>query len=244
MRRLAILALVGLVSGCEAEPETSTVDATAGSVTATESAAIDAEIGLAPTASAAEPASDAVVVNVEDMTIESEADWERLEAELAAMPPIRTGPMASVPVADDPLGSELAAERQMQLNLPRANHPLWNTLRQTRISIDEQTQLFRASHPSSVRALAGSRVTVRGYMLPLEASDRTRHFLVSPYTPVCFFHPPAEPNEVIEVRLSRPIDAGYHLVEVSGVLRLADSGEKGLFFVMDNGNGRVVERIE
>lgn len=244
MRRLAMLALLGLVSGCGAEPATSTVDSTTGSVTATESAAIDEELGLAPAVSAAEAASEVVVLNAEDMTLDSEADWARLEAELAAMPPIRTGPMASVPSAGGPNDSELAAERQMQLNLPRADHPLWTTLRQTRISIDERTQLFRAVHPGPVRVLAGSRVTVRGYMLPLEASDRTRHFLVSPYTPVCFFHPPAEPNEVIEVKLSRPIDAGYHLVEVSGVLKLADNGEKGLFFVIDNGTGRVVERIE
>lgn len=244
MRRLAIVALTGLVSGCGAEPETSTVGSTTGFVTASESTAIDEEPGLAPAGSAARAASEVVVLTTDDMTIDSEADWERLEAELAATPPIRTGPMASVSTAADPRGNELAAERRMQLNLPRADHPLWTTLRQTRISVDERTQLFQASHPSSVRALAGSRVTVRGYMLPLESSNQTRHFLVSPYTPVCFFHPPAEPNEVIEVKLSRSIDAGYHLVEVSGVLRLADNGEKGLFFVIDNGSGRVVERIE
>lgn len=91
---------------------------------------------------------------------------------------------------------------------------------------------------------AGQAVTVRGYMLPLEANDRTAHFLISPYTPVCFFHPPAEPNEVIEVRLTRPIEAGYHLVEVTGVLRLENDGEKGLFFSIPDGRGRIVERVD
>lgn len=139
---------------------------------------------------------------------------------------------------------ELASERRMQLELPRADGPLWRTLRQTRISIDERTQLYRAVHPAAVRATAGRPVTVRGYMLPLESSHRTTHFLISPYTPVCFFHPPAEPNEVIEVRTRRPVEAGYHLVEVTGVLQLADNGEKGLFFLIDEGTGRIVERIE
>ena len=111
------------------------------------------------------------------------------------------------------------------------------------MTIDERTQLFEASHPASVRARAGRRVTVRGYMLPLEATNRTAHFLISPYTPVCSFHPPAEPNEVIEVRLSRPIEAGYHLVEVTGVLRLSNDGEKGLFFVIPEGSARVIERV-
>jgi hypothetical protein len=80
-------------------------------------------------------------------------------------------------------------------------------------------------------------------MLPLAADERTRHFLISPYTPVCFFHPPAQPNEVVEVRLRRAITAGYHLVEVTGVLRLANDGEKGLFFVLEDAKGRIVERV-
>lgn len=163
-----------------------------------------------------------------------------LDLMLDGLPPIQTGPMAAT---GGPGIDELAAERQAQLNLPRANHPLWDTLRQTRIAIDEGSQLFTASHPAPVRAMAGRRVTVRGYMLPLEATDRTGHFLISPYTPVCFFHPPAEPNEVIEVRLSRPIEAGYHLVEVTGVLRLANDGEKGLFFVIPEASARIVERV-
>jgi len=243
MRRLVMLALTGVLSGCDSEPAATTGETRATRLSAAETSVVDAEIGLS-SRSAAGTLPQTQTGTGEDGGIYAPTDLESLEAELAALPPIRTGPMASVTVGDDPLAGELASERQMQRNLPRANHPLWTTLRQTRISIDERTQLFRAAHPASVRSLAGSRVTVRGYMLPLESSDRTRHFLVSPYTPVCFFHPPAEPNEVIEVRLSRPIDAGYHLVEVSGVLTLADNGEKGLFFVIDGGQGQVVERIE
>ncbi|MDQ1153400.1 DUF3299 domain-containing protein [Brevundimonas sp. SORGH_AS_0993] len=152
------------------------------------------------------------------------------------------GPMASQAVGG--FDDEVKAERAAQRNLPTADGPIWAILRKTRISIDEKSQLYHASHPAEVRALAGRRLTLRGYMLPLEADDRTAHFLISPYTPVCFFHPPAEPNEIVEVRLRRPIAAGYHLVEVSGVLQLADNGEKGLFFVMDAAEGRIVQRIE
>lgn len=137
-----------------------------------------------------------------ELTDEELADFE------AGLPPIRTGPMATQtsPAYAD---AELAGERQMQLSLPTANHPMWDLLRRTRVWIDEATQMFRASHPPEVRRLAGTRMTIRGDMLPLESDMRTTHFLISPYTPVCFFHPPAEPNEVVEVRLSRPIEAGY-----------------------------------
>lgn len=164
------------------------------------------------------------------------------------LPSAESGPMAGSQVASasdvDPLMSELASERQAQRNLPMAGGPVWDILRTTRIAIDEQSQLYTAAHPPAVRALAGTSVTVRGYMLPLESTDRTAHFLVSPYTPVCFFHPPAEPNEIIEVHLRRPMEAGYNLVEVTGRLQLADNGEKGLFFVIENGAGRIVQRVE
>jgi hypothetical protein len=143
----------------------------------------------------------------------------------------------------DPLAQEMAMERQAQLELPMVRGGLWDTLRTTRISIDEQSQLYQAAHPDAVRRIAGTRIKLRGYMLPLATDERTRHFLISPYTPVCFFHPPAQPNEVVEVHLRRPITAGYHLVEVTGVLRLANDGEKGLFFVLEGAKGRIVERI-
>ncbi len=142
------------------------------------------------------------------------------------------------------LDNELTSERQLQLTLPRADGPLWKTLRTTRVWIDEPTQMFRASYSPKVSALAGRRVTVQGYMMPLESSMKTTHFIISPYTPVCMFHPPAEPNEVIEVRLSKPIGAGYHLVEVTGTLALVNDGEKGLFFLIRDGVGRVVRRVE
>jgi len=142
------------------------------------------------------------------------------------------------------MDGELASERAFQLTLPKADHPLWDRLRGTRIAIDESTQLYTAAHPDQVRALSGRTVTVRGYMLPLEAAARTRHFLISPYTPVCFFHPPAEPNEVIEVRTDKAVEAGYHLVEVTGRFALADNGEKGLFFTIADGRARVLEKVE
>ena len=152
---------------------------------------------------------------------------------------------ASSGVSDLPnvVDAELSAERALQRTLPTARHPTWDRLRATRVHIDEATQLYRAIHPPEVRAMSGRRVTVRGYMLPLESAERTTHFLLSPYTPVCFFHPPAEPNEVVEVRTVRPIEAGYHLVEVTGRFALQDDGEKGLFFQIGEGRARVVERV-
>jgi hypothetical protein len=179
-----------------------------------------------------------------EMSIQPGLGFEQVPLSRAAEAAAAEEAAETANFSDDPLADELSQERAMQLELPTADGPMWRVLRQTRISIDETTQLFEAVHPAAVRTLAGQRIKLQGYMLPLEANDRTAHFLISPYTPVCFFHPPAEPNEVIEVRLGRPISAGYHLVEVTGVLTLADNGEKGLFFQMNGATARVVERVD
>jgi len=241
LTRIWLLPFVLFLAACGGEPEpasTPTASQTAtlpASPQSGDSADVPApdEARPGPEAEAEAPPA----ARAGDLTPDEWADFE------AGLPPIRTGPMASQtsPAWQD---AELAEERQMQLSLPTANHPMWDVLRRTRVWIDDPSQMFRASHPAEVRRLAGTRMTIRGYMLPLEPDMRTRHFLISPYTPVCFFHPPAEPNEVIEVRLSRPIEAGYHLVEVTGTFQLANDGEKGLFFVIDGGTARIIERVD
>ncbi len=147
------------------------------------------------------------------------------------------------PIPDEGMMGEIRAERAAQQNLPRADHPNWAILRRTKVTIDQKTQLFRARHPPEVNALRGKAMTLRGYMLPLEPDLRTGRFLISPYTPVCLFHPPAEPNEVVEVRLTHLIPAGYHLLEVRGRLVLQNNGEMGLFFGLAEAKARIIRSI-
>jgi hypothetical protein len=132
--------------------------------------------------------------------------------------------------ADEGPPPEVRQERKAQQALPTSHDPLWTVLRTTHISEDKRTGFYSAVHPPAVRALAGTTVSVTGFMLPIEQARETNHFLVSRYTPVCFFCPPGDPNEVVEVRTRNPRPAGYDLVKVTGRFSLADNGEKGLFF--------------
>jgi uncharacterized protein len=189
-----------------------------------------------------QPASEPVVTEAPSA---SDASALPPETDLTPMEPGQDEDMwAEFESGQSPMVEELASERALQLTLPTADGPQWAKLRKTKVWVDEPTQLFRASHPAEVRALAGKPFKIQGFMLPLEMAERTTRFLISPYTPVCFYHPPAEPNEVIEVWLKRPIRAGYHLVEVEGVLALTDNGEKGLFFQIHDGAARVVQEVE
>ncbi|WP_375397159.1 DUF3299 domain-containing protein [uncultured Sphingomonas sp.] len=130
------------------------------------------------------------------------------------------------------LAQQAPGERQAQARLPQGRSPLWGVLRTTRINVDEARGIFTASHPAAVKALVGKRVTLAGFVMPLDSATRGTHFLLSKYTPVCAFCPPGEPNEVVEVHTVRPLVFNAKLVNVTGTFGLENNGENGLFFQM------------
>lgn len=123
-----------------------------------------------------------------------------------------------------------ADERAAQRALPKSTSAVWVTLRHARIGEDPRRGLYTVSFPGDVKALAGRTVTVTGFMLPLDTTAKTQHFLLAKYTPVCFFCPPGEPNEVVEVTTRAGVPLTSRMLTVSGPLTLIDNGEKGLFF--------------
>lgn len=126
-------------------------------------------------------------------------------------------------------------ERNAQLRLPKSTAPLWTTLRKTRIGEDAKRGLYTASFPPEVRALDGAQVTLSGFMLPMDTAQKSKHFLLARYTPVCFFCPPGEPNEVVEVVSRSGVKLTGGLITLSGRMTLTNDGEKGLFFRLDQG---------
>ena len=129
-----------------------------------------------------------------------------------------------------------AGERSAQAKLPQGQSPIWTTLRQTKIGVNEARGMFTAFHPAPVKALSGKTVSLPGFIMPLDAETKGTHFLLSKYTPVCAFCPPGEPNEVVEVRSAKPIVFSPKLVTVTGTFGLEDKGENGLFFQMTGAN--------
>ena len=123
-------------------------------------------------------------------------------------------------------------ERASQEALPQADDPLWAVLRHTKIGEDAKRGLYTASFPADVKALDGQTVSLTGFMLPIDTWTKTRHFLLSRYTPVCFFCPPGEPNEVVEVLTKGGMPVTSSMITVSGRLSLINNAEKGLFFQM------------
>lgn len=129
-------------------------------------------------------------------------------------------------------------ERAAQARLPQGRAALWSTLRTTKIGMNEARGIFTATHSPAVRAMVGKTVTLPGFMNPLDTATRGNHFLLSKYTPVCAFCPPGEPNEVVEVRTTRPIVYSQKLVTITGTFQLENNGDNGLFFRLNGATAK------
>ncbi len=127
-------------------------------------------------------------------------------------------------------GGQPAEERAAQDRLPQSHDVLWSKFVKCRVGYNNKTGMYSISVTPEVKAMAGQSVTASGWVLPLDGSDHTQHFLLTRRTPVCMFCPPGEPNEVAEVVTLRPVTWTDKLVTVTGLLSLVDNGEKGMFF--------------
>jgi hypothetical protein len=136
-------------------------------------------------------------------------------------------------VGAEPISRRPAWERAAQARLPRSDDPIWRSLTATKVSEDTRLGTLVAKYPPAVKALVGRTVSISGFVLPLESKQGTQHFLLSKYTPVCFFCPPGEPNEVVEVRSTGPIYPDNSEVTVTGRFGLQTGPGDGLLFHLD-----------
>lgn len=155
-----------------------------------------------------------------------------------ALPLLLAGALATGAAAADKLVVQPSGERQAQQALPQSKAPLWTVLRRTRVAQDDRRGLYTASFPAEVQALDGRTVTLSGFMLPLDTEAAARHFLLSKYTPVCFFCPPGQPNEVVEVTARSGVALTDRMLTVTGRLALTHQTDRGLFFRMDQAVAR------
>lgn len=123
-------------------------------------------------------------------------------------------------------------ERSAQDALPTSHHAMWAMLGKCKLEVDDKNYRFSIHFTDEVKKLSGQSITVSGFMLPLEPTEKFTHFLLSKRTPTCAFCPPGEPNEIIEVFSTSPVTWSDNLVTVTGQFILSNDGDKGLFFQM------------
>jgi hypothetical protein len=152
---------------------------------------------------------------------------------LGALPAAALDPKLSGPIDTQP-ANEIASQKL----LPQVRDELWTKLTKCKLDYDEDKGTYSIHVTPEVKALDGKTITVRGFVLPMDGSDRTQHFLISRNTPVCMYCPPGQPNEVVEVQAKRPIAWTNKIVAVTGKLSLINDGEQALFFRVENGEAK------
>jgi uncharacterized protein len=123
-------------------------------------------------------------------------------------------------------------ERKAQDALPQSHDDMWKMLRKCKVSLDYLQYKYSIEYTPEVKALEGKSITISGFMMPLKSAEKFDHFLLSKRTPTCFFCPPGEPNEIVEVFTTKPVTWAEGIVVATGTMGFTSNPELGLFFQM------------
>ena len=127
----------------------------------------------------------------------------------------------------------LTAERLRQKTLPHAQDPFWDKLKACKVDLDAARHIYRLTPTPDIKAMEGHSLMVQGFILPLDGTDKTRHFLIGVNTPVCFYHPPGEPNELMEVFSIKPVTWSDQPMYIKGRFTQVDEASEGVFFRLE-----------
>ncbi|BAI96730.1 hypothetical protein SJA_C1-18960 [Sphingobium indicum UT26S] len=109
----------------------------------------------------------------------------------------------------------------------------WVFFHDARVTADEAKGEYNAAFSPSLSKMEGQSFSITGYMLPIETSTKSAHFVLTRRSAGCPFCPPNEPTEAIEIFATGPVDYRQTPVTVEGRLHLIARSETGLFYRLD-----------
>lgn len=110
----------------------------------------------------------------------------------------------------------------------------WHTLGKATEKFDEQTGEISVIYPNDVKPLDGQIIKIKGFMFPLEADDKSTHFLFTALPPSCPFCLPAGPSYAMDVHTKTPIAFTYDALFLEGQLQLLHGqGEQMLYYQLN-----------
>lgn len=110
----------------------------------------------------------------------------------------------------------------------------WVILHDVQITADNAKGIYVATFSKNMADMEGRPFSIIGYMLPIESSIHSAHFVITRRSSGCPFCPPNEPTEAIEIFATKAIDYTQAPIALKGTLHLVRSSERGLFYRMDN----------
>ncbi len=134
----------------------------------------------------------------------------------------------------DPNDRDLRALKMMEELFPEATGDIvpWTIIGLSKeLAVQKGADVVvKPAYDKQVLALDGKVIKVKGFMLPLEPSDKQGRFILSPLPVDCSFCLPAGPNLMIQVEAKTPIAYTWDVMVVSGRLALLPESEDGLFY--------------
>jgi hypothetical protein len=130
-------------------------------------------------------------------------------------------------------------EHGLQNALPQSTDPMWTTLGQANIAFNGKTEKYDADFPEAIKSMAGKKMMITGFILPLESEEKFSHFLLTKSSPSCPYCPPGKPTEIIEVFSEKPTEWLDNLVTYEGTFELIDNQDFGLFYKL--GSAKLVK---
>ena len=105
----------------------------------------------------------------------------------------------------------------------------WETLAQVRV------QNQRPQFGAPIQRLNGQRVTIYGFMMPLDQAARQQRFLLTSVPMAdCFYCLPGGPETMIEIRAAQPVGFSYNRIAVTGQLELLTNDAMGMYYRITN----------
>lgn len=134
----------------------------------------------------------------------------------------------------------LSAAQQAPYYGPNGNGTLdhqddrhWLLFHGAKIVADYAKGEYRATFGAELSRMDGRTLRITGYMLPIEPSTHSGHFILTRRSTGCPFCPPNEPTEAMEIFTTQAADYTQAPVTIEGRLKLVARSEAGLFYRID-----------
>lgn len=104
----------------------------------------------------------------------------------------------------------------------------WDELMRARLRFNDDS--VQAEFTPLIAAQNGKTVKLVGFMMPLDASEKQQHFLLTSNPPSCFFHVPGGPAGAVEIFASKGIKADFDPIVLEGRLQTLAKSELGVVY--------------
>lgn len=112
---------------------------------------------------------------------------------------------------------------------------LWKTLATVEYENVPNRYFPQPVFNKEIKALEGKRVTIKGFIIPLDDTKKQINFMLSmvPFSH-CYFCGGAGPESMVEVKAVTAFEYSSKPVQVSGILKLNATDENHLFYILED----------